>query len=90
MELMYSLSEPYTNIKPLRPALTSFAPQLVEKKNLVKVESAIKPSSGLHISFSKNNSRTPATYLVTNNEDFISTAKDAAKQCENSSPKATT
>ena len=51
-ELMYSTSEPYINIKPVRPALTSFAVQLVEKQLVKEAESALKPSSGLHISLS--------------------------------------
>jgi len=37
----------------MRPALTSFAAQLVEKKLMKEAESAIKSSTGLHISLSK-------------------------------------
>ena len=62
-QLMYSTSEPYTNIKPVRPALTSFAAQLVEKKLVKEAESAIKPSSGLHISFPKKGKVAPGNLI---------------------------
>jgi hypothetical protein len=60
-QLMHSISEPYLNIKPVRPALTSFAAQLVKKKLVKEAESAIKLSSGLHLSISK---KTMATNLI--------------------------
>ncbi|RDB16715.1 hypothetical protein Hypma_002556 [Hypsizygus marmoreus] len=50
--LMFSTTTPYTDIKPVRPALTSFAAQLVEKQLVREVEQAVKPSSGLHLAIS--------------------------------------
>ncbi|KAF8174754.1 hypothetical protein BJ912DRAFT_1024608 [Pholiota molesta] len=50
--LMYSTSIPYNSIKPVRPALTSFAAQIVQDKLVDEAEDAIKVSSGLHLSLS--------------------------------------
>lgn len=46
--LMYSTSTPYLEIKPVRPALTSFAAQIVQNKLVMEAKQAVKPSSGLH------------------------------------------
>jgi hypothetical protein len=62
-QLMYSVSEPYTNIKPVRPALTSFAAQLVEKKLVKEAESAIKSSSGLRVSISNKKKVAPGSLI---------------------------
>jgi hypothetical protein len=56
--LMYSTSAPYTKIKPVRAALTSFAAQLVEKKLVKEAETAIKSTNGLHISLSTKKNTT--------------------------------
>jgi hypothetical protein len=45
---MYSPSIPFTDIHPARPAITSFAMQVVEKRLLYERQQASKPSSGLH------------------------------------------
>ncbi|KIM36098.1 hypothetical protein M413DRAFT_428012 [Hebeloma cylindrosporum] len=45
-------SSPYTEIRPVRPALTSFAAQIVEQKLVQEIEKAVHPSSGLHVSIS--------------------------------------
>ncbi|KAF8958799.1 hypothetical protein BDZ97DRAFT_1940816 [Flammula alnicola] len=50
--LMFSTSVPYTSIKPVRPALTSFVAQIVQDKLVSEAEDAIKVSSGLHLSLS--------------------------------------
>ena len=55
-ELMYSTTVPYLTIKPIRPALTLFAAQLVESKLVKEAEAAISSSSGLHVSISAKNS----------------------------------
>lgn len=55
-ELMYSTTVPYSTIKPVRPALTSFAAQLVESKLVKEAEAAIMSSSGLHVSLSAKRS----------------------------------
>jgi hypothetical protein len=53
-DLMYSTaSTPYTNIKNVRAALTSFAVQIVHKKLIAEAKQAVKPSSGLHASAKK-------------------------------------
>ena len=55
-ELMYSTTVPYSTIKPIRPALTSFAAQLIESKLVKEAEAAIMTSSGLHVSISAKKS----------------------------------
>lgn len=47
---MYSTSTPFTDIKSVRAALTSFAAQMVIKEIIREVEEAIKPENGLHVS----------------------------------------
>ncbi|KAH7920579.1 hypothetical protein BV22DRAFT_996910, partial [Leucogyrophana mollusca] len=42
-QLMYSTTVPYTDIKPVRPALSSFAAQTMKKKLLQEAESAVRP-----------------------------------------------
>ena len=49
-ENMYSLSTLFLDIKPARPAITSFAVQLIEKKLTQERNIAVRPSSGLHAS----------------------------------------
>ncbi|KAH7918111.1 hypothetical protein BV22DRAFT_1108446 [Leucogyrophana mollusca] len=46
--LMYSTTVPYTEIKPVRPALSSFAAQTMKKRLLQEAESVVQPMSGLH------------------------------------------
>jgi hypothetical protein len=47
-ENMYSPSTPFLDIGPARPAITSFAVQLVGKKLTQEHTVAVRPSSGLH------------------------------------------
>jgi hypothetical protein len=49
-DLMYSAVVPFTEIGPVRPAMTSFAVQVVRRQVVKEAEDAIKPSSGLHTS----------------------------------------
>ncbi|KAF8798864.1 hypothetical protein BYT27DRAFT_7228135 [Phlegmacium glaucopus] len=49
---MFSTNPPYTEIKPVRAALTLFAVQTVQGKLVREAEDAIDVSSGLHISLS--------------------------------------
>ncbi|KAF9475611.1 hypothetical protein BDN70DRAFT_996280 [Pholiota conissans] len=51
---MFSVTIPYTSIKPVRAALTSFAAQVVQEKLVTEAEDAIKVSSGLHVSLSSH------------------------------------
>ena len=50
LDLMYSIDTPYTEIKPVRAALTLFAAQLIEKKLVREAKDAVKVGSGLHAS----------------------------------------
>ena len=52
-DFMYSTSVPYVEIKPVRPALTSFAAQTVKTKMIHEAENAIKLSSGLHVAVTR-------------------------------------
>ena len=45
---MFNTSVPYSEIKAVRPTLTSFAAQSVKKKLVCKAEDAVQPGSGLH------------------------------------------
>ncbi|KAH9931747.1 hypothetical protein B0H21DRAFT_813891 [Amylocystis lapponica] len=47
---MYSTSVPFMDIKPVRPALSAFAAQLVRDKLVSEADAAIKPENGLHAS----------------------------------------
>ena len=47
-DLMFNTSVPYSEIKAVRPALTSFAAQSVKKKLVREAEDAVRPGSGLH------------------------------------------
>ncbi|KAJ7758355.1 hypothetical protein B0H16DRAFT_1821687 [Mycena metata] len=64
-DLLYSTTVPYTDIRPVRAALTSFATQTVGKRVAVEAESAVKLNSGLHVSIGKKH---PETKL--RREDF--------------------
>ena len=46
--LVYSVTIPYKNIKPVRACLTSFAVQTIEERLVREATNAVKPSSGLH------------------------------------------
>ncbi|KAJ7079843.1 hypothetical protein C8R44DRAFT_909020 [Mycena epipterygia] len=61
-DLMYSTSVPYTTIKPVRAALTSFATQIIGKKVAYEAECAVHITSGLHVSIGPN-SKHPETQL---------------------------
>ncbi|KAJ7792476.1 hypothetical protein B0H14DRAFT_2623860 [Mycena olivaceomarginata] len=65
-DLMYSATAPYTDIGPVRAALTAFATQTIGKKVAVEAETAVKLSSGLHVSIGAHHH--PGTEL--RREDF--------------------
>ncbi|KAJ6503468.1 hypothetical protein C8R47DRAFT_968976 [Mycena vitilis] len=48
-DLMYSTTIPYTNIGPVRAALTSFATQIVGTKVALEAENAVQLKNGLHL-----------------------------------------
>ena len=52
--LTYSVTTPYTDIKPVRGCLTSFAVQIVERRLIREATNATRPSSGLHAVLSRN------------------------------------
>ncbi|KAK6972305.1 hypothetical protein R3P38DRAFT_2812341 [Favolaschia claudopus] len=52
-DLMFSTTVPYTEIRPVRAALTSFAVQTIRKKVFVEAEEAVKLKNGLHVSIGK-------------------------------------
>ena len=51
--LMYSTKIPYTEIQSIRPALTTFAVQVVGKQLTWEAQHAVKPTSGLHATTKK-------------------------------------
>ncbi|KAF7973930.1 hypothetical protein HWV62_13994 [Athelia sp. TMB] len=55
LQLMYSTSTDFTEIKSIRAALTSFATQAVRKEIIKEAEEAIKPENGLHVSLKGKN-----------------------------------
>ncbi|KAK1234278.1 hypothetical protein PQX77_002521 [Marasmius sp. AFHP31] len=46
---MFSLNTPYEEINSIRPALTSFGAQVVQRELVSQARKAVKPSSGLHV-----------------------------------------
>ena len=56
-DLMYSTSTPFSEIKPVRPALTSFAIQKVKEKVVREAKKAVLPLSGLHATTSDRSTR---------------------------------
>ncbi|KAF9032634.1 hypothetical protein BJ165DRAFT_1517271 [Panaeolus papilionaceus] len=48
--LMYNLDVPYDSIQSLRPAITSFAAQLIEKRVVFEARLAVRSEFGLHAS----------------------------------------
>ena len=53
-DLMFSLDTAYTEIKPVRPCLTSFAAQMVSKKLVREAKEAVHPTGGLQAVVSRN------------------------------------
>ena len=45
----FSAVRPYTSILPIRPALSSFAVQVVERELISQARAAVKPAAGLHV-----------------------------------------
>ncbi|KII83514.1 hypothetical protein PLICRDRAFT_119348 [Plicaturopsis crispa FD-325 SS-3] len=60
--LMYSTTTPYTDISSVRPALSSFAAQLIAKKLVQEAEDAVKVASGLHVAISEKTGSKEATW----------------------------
>ena len=54
---MYSTSTPFSEIKPVRFALTSFAAQKAKEKVVQEAKEAVLPSSGLHATTSDCSTR---------------------------------
>ena len=52
---MYSVTTPYTQIGPVRSALSSFAAQIVEDQLLQEAETAVQDTSGQHASVTSKN-----------------------------------
>ena len=61
--LMYSTTVPYTEIKPVRPCLTSFAVQIVERRLVQEAGNAVKPLSGLHAVASRKSALKTAQWV---------------------------
>ena len=62
-DLMYLTTVPYTEIKPVRPCLTSFAVQIVERRLVQEAINAVKPSSGLHAVASRKSALKKAEWV---------------------------
>ncbi|KAF8811180.1 hypothetical protein BYT27DRAFT_7221584 [Phlegmacium glaucopus] len=56
-DLMYSTTTPFHEIKPVHPAISSFAVQLVKSKVVKDAASAVEPHGGLHATTSDKSSR---------------------------------
>ena len=54
---MYSTSTSFAEIKPVRPALSSFAVQKVKDKLVQEAKDAVLPTSGLHATTSNSSTR---------------------------------
>ena len=51
---MFSITVPYKDIGPVRPALSSFAAQTTTEKLLEEAEKVIKPGNELHVTLSNS------------------------------------
>lgn len=56
-ETMYCVDRPYTELLQIRPALTSFAAQVVQQRLVREAEEAIKVKNGLHVSIANKNGK---------------------------------
>ncbi|PPR02512.1 LOW QUALITY PROTEIN: hypothetical protein CVT26_011996 [Gymnopilus dilepis] len=74
---MYSTSVKYTEIKPARAALTSFAAQIVEKELVREAKNAVKPSSGLHATLKRRGSQ--RVEWIDFSTDTVSRVQDVIK-----------
>jgi hypothetical protein len=54
---MYSTTSPFHKIKPVSPAISSFAVQLVKSKVVKDATSAVEPHNGLHATTNDGSSR---------------------------------
>ncbi|KAJ7799418.1 hypothetical protein B0H13DRAFT_2391021 [Mycena leptocephala] len=52
-DLMFSTTVPYTDIRPVRAALTAFSTQIIGKKVVAEAKNAVNLRSGLHVSIGK-------------------------------------
>ncbi|KAG2116380.1 hypothetical protein DEU56DRAFT_919219 [Suillus clintonianus] len=57
LNLMFVTTPPYTDLKGVRPALSSFAAQTVKQKLVADIKHAVRPGNGLHVSFAPSESR---------------------------------
>jgi hypothetical protein len=81
-EQMYSTSTPYSGIRAARPAITSFAAQIVKIKLLKERQEAVKPSGGLHA-----NTNPKATNKAITWEDMgLTTVADVTKTIKDIQP----
>jgi hypothetical protein len=74
---MYSTDVPYTDIKAARPALTTFAAQLIEKRLLKEMREVTKSNAGLHV-WSPARNGNPGYPLVKWDDLGVHTVSDAA------------
>ena len=56
-DLIYSTNTPFSEIKPVHPALTSFAVQKVKEKVVREAKEAVLPLSSLHATTSDRSTR---------------------------------
>ncbi|KAJ6614033.1 hypothetical protein B0H10DRAFT_2268702, partial [Mycena sp. CBHHK59/15] len=64
LDLMYSTTQLYTNIRPVRAALTLFSTQTIGKKLADEAENTVKLSNGLHATIEREQ---PVTLYLFNN-----------------------
>ncbi|KAG1750427.1 uncharacterized protein EDB91DRAFT_1244005 [Suillus paluster] len=57
LNFMFAITPPYTDLKGVRPALSSFAAQTVKQKLVADIKHAVRPGNGLHVSFAPSESR---------------------------------
>ncbi|KAJ7195667.1 hypothetical protein GGX14DRAFT_674736 [Mycena pura] len=67
-DLMYSTTVLFTDIGPVRAALTTFSTQTIGKKVADEAESAVKLGNGLHVHIGKKPSKHPGTDVC--HDDF--------------------
>ncbi|KAG0692258.1 hypothetical protein DFH29DRAFT_1008996 [Suillus ampliporus] len=57
LNFMFAITPPYTDLKGVCPALSSFVAQPVKQKLVMDIKHTVRPGNGLHVSFSPSESR---------------------------------
>ncbi|KAJ8094953.1 hypothetical protein PM082_010169 [Marasmius tenuissimus] len=84
---MFLLEHPYQEIKPVRPAITSFSAQMVQRELISQARVAVQPSLGLHVHIPTKRRPTKQHVAVIDWKNLTSQTHQAVtnihKRCQN-------